>query len=102
MILVMLLCFISLVGATINVHVYVGVPGFHPVEGVGGGEASLPKHPASPQKKKERKKLRKEGEREGGRGEHILFGAAIQVISNPLVYLFLRALDKTTEYPQTT
>jgi hypothetical protein len=30
---------------------------------------------------------------------YIFFGAAIQVISNPLVK---RALDKTTEYPQIT
>jgi hypothetical protein len=40
----------------------------------------------------------REREREGGRGEHIFFGAA----TNSLVELFLRALDKTTEYPQNT
>jgi hypothetical protein len=40
-------------------------------------------------------------ERETGRGEYHN-GAAIQMISNPLVKLFLRALDKTTEYHQNT
>jgi hypothetical protein len=84
--------------------------GFHPVEGV--GEASLPKYSASPPppKRKERKKKKGKGERErdgdrgGGRegGRYIYFGAAIQVISNPLVKLFLRALDKPQNTPQNT
>jgi hypothetical protein len=69
--------------------------GFHPVEGVGG--SFPPKTPSFPPKRKERKKKRGKGEREKGkergRGEHIFFGAAIQVISNPRVKLFLRALD---------
>jgi hypothetical protein len=79
--------------------------GFHPV---GGGGSFPPKTPSFPPKRKERKKKRGKGEKEreregggeGGRGEHvrIFFGAAIQVISNLLVKLFLRALDKTTQY----
>jgi hypothetical protein len=66
-----------------------------------GGEASLPKHPASPQKKREKGR-----ERETARGRerhmymYIFFGAAIY--KYPLVKLFLRALDKITEYPQNT
>ncbi len=54
------------------------------------GGASLSKHPVSPPKRKRKRERRerereKGREREGGRGEHIFFGAVIQVISNPLV-----------------
>jgi hypothetical protein len=67
------------------------------------------KHPDFPPKGKgERRKEGKERDRErergggGGReGERSMYliDVAIQVISNPL---FLRALDRTTKYPQNT
>ncbi len=64
--------------------------GIHPVE---GGKPTPPPPPREGERERGREK-----ERKGGRGENILFGA-VKVISNPLVKLFLRTLDKTTEYP---
>jgi hypothetical protein len=56
------------------------------------------KLPSQKKREKEEKRKRRERKRKGGGGGgeyiYIFFGAATQVISNPL---FLRALDKTTE-----
>jgi hypothetical protein len=78
------------------------------VEGVGGKLPSqntqLP--PPKGKRKKGKEKKEREKERKGEGGEYmytcILFFGANPKLSNPLVKLFLRALDKTTEYPQST
>jgi hypothetical protein len=75
----------------------VQLSGFHPVEGVGGGSFP-PKTHSFPPREKEETRERRERERRERLGKHIFFGAAIQVISNPLVELFLKALENPPKH----